>query len=57
MNKLKIDRSFVTDIPDNADDVAIVTAIVQMGHSLQLEPWPRAWKPRAAGAAAPAAAT
>jgi hypothetical protein len=45
LNKLKIDRSFVTDIPDNADDVAIVTAIVQMGHSLQLAPWPRAWKP------------
>lgn len=36
LNKLKIDRSFVTDTPDNADDVAIVTAIVQMGHSLQL---------------------
>ena len=36
LNKLKIDRSFVTDTPGNADDVAIVTAIVQMGHSLQL---------------------
>ncbi|WP_298213965.1 bifunctional diguanylate cyclase/phosphodiesterase [Acidovorax sp.] len=36
IDKLKIDRSFVADIPDNADDVAIVTAIIQMGHSLQL---------------------
>ncbi len=37
IDKLKIDRSFVTDTPGNADDVAIVTAIIQMGHSLQLE--------------------
>jgi len=37
IDKLKIDRSFVMDTPDSADDVAIVTAIVQMGRSLQLE--------------------
>ena len=36
IDKLKIDRSFVMDIPGNADDVAIVTAIVQMGRSLQI---------------------
>ena len=36
IDKLKIDRSFVKDTPGSADDVAIVTAIVQMGHSLQL---------------------
>ena len=36
IDKLKIDRSFVMDAPDDADDVAIVTAIIQMGHSLQL---------------------
>ena len=36
IDKLKIDRSFVMDTPGSADDVAIVTAIVQMGHSLQL---------------------
>jgi len=36
IDKLKIDRSFVMDTPDSADDVAIVTAIVQMGRSLQL---------------------
>ena len=37
IDKLKIDRSFVTDTPDSADDVAIVTAIIQMGRSLQLQ--------------------
>lgn len=36
IDKLKIDRSFVMDTPGDADDVAIVTAIIQMGHSLQL---------------------
>jgi len=37
IDKLKIDRSFVMDTPGNADDVAIVTAIIQMGRSLQLK--------------------
>ena len=37
IDKLKIDRSFVADTPDNTDDVAIVTAIIQMGRSLQLQ--------------------
>ena len=37
LDKLKIDRSFVMDTPQSADDVAIVTAIIQMGHSLQLK--------------------
>ena len=37
IDKLKIDRSFVMDTPQSADDVAIVTAIIQMGHSLQLK--------------------
>lgn len=37
IDKLKIDRSFVTDTPASADDVAIVTAIIQMSHSLQLQ--------------------
>lgn len=34
---LKIDQSFIHDIPGNADSAAIVTAIVAMGHSLGLE--------------------
>jgi len=36
IDKLKIDRSFVLDTPGHSDDVAIVTAIVQMGRSLQM---------------------
>jgi len=36
IDKLKIDRSFITETPQNSDDVAIVTAIIQMGRSLQL---------------------
>lgn len=37
IDKLKIDRSFVADTPGNTDDVAIVTAIIQMGRSLQIQ--------------------
>ena len=37
IQKLKIDRSFVMDTPDDPDSVAIVTAMVQMGRSLQIE--------------------
>ena len=34
IDKVKIDRSFVHDLPENRDSVAITRAIVQMGHSL-----------------------
>ena len=37
IDQLKIDRSFVTDLPHNPDAAAIVNAIVQMGNSLHLE--------------------
>ena len=37
IDRLKIDRSFVTDLPHNPDATAIVNAIVQMGRSLHLE--------------------
>jgi EAL domain-containing protein (putative c-di-GMP-specific phosphodiesterase class I) len=33
---LKIDRSFVSELPANRDDAALVAAIVTMGHSLRL---------------------
>ncbi|MET1116702.1 MAG: EAL domain-containing protein [Comamonas sp.] len=36
IHQLKIDRSFITDLTENDDDAAIVTAIVQMAKSLRL---------------------
>lgn len=36
VDKIKIDRSFLSDTPSSQDDVAIVNAIIQMAHSLQL---------------------
>jgi EAL domain-containing protein (putative c-di-GMP-specific phosphodiesterase class I)/CheY-like chemotaxis protein len=36
IDALKIDRSFITDVTTNADDAAIATAIILMGHSLKL---------------------
>lgn len=34
---LKVDRSFISDIPGNEDDVAITSAIISMSHSLGLK--------------------
>ncbi|SLM32273.1 Diguanylate cyclase/phosphodiesterase with PAS/PAC sensor(S) (fragment) [Desulfamplus magnetovallimortis] len=36
VNTLKIDRSFVMDIPDDRDDMAITATIISMAHSLGL---------------------
>jgi diguanylate cyclase (GGDEF)-like protein/PAS domain S-box-containing protein len=36
IQKLKIDRSFVGDLPDDESDVAIVNAIIQMARALHL---------------------
>ncbi len=36
VDKVKIDRSFVHDLPDNRDSAAIARAIIQMGRSLGL---------------------
>ena len=37
VHTLKIDRSFIKDVPADPDDVAITHAIIAMGHSLRLE--------------------
>jgi len=37
INTLKVDRSFVRDIPGDPDDSAIVSTIVAMAHSLKIE--------------------
>jgi EAL domain-containing protein (putative c-di-GMP-specific phosphodiesterase class I) len=37
INLLKVDRSFVTDIGSSREDEEIVTAIVQVAHSLKLQ--------------------
>lgn len=36
LNKLKIDKSFVDGLPQDLDDLAIVQAIIGIGHSLNL---------------------
>ena len=36
ISAVKIDQSFVAELPTSADDQAIVRAVVEMGHSLRL---------------------
>ena len=36
IDRLKIDRTFIRDLPHNADDVAITRAVIAMAHSLRM---------------------
>lgn len=36
IDTLKIDRSFVSALPDDADDAAIASAVIAMGHSMRM---------------------
>jgi diguanylate cyclase (GGDEF)-like protein len=36
INSLKVDRTFVRDLPHSADDIAITRAVIAMAHSLQM---------------------
>jgi EAL domain-containing protein (putative c-di-GMP-specific phosphodiesterase class I) len=36
INQLKVDRTFVRDLPHNNDDVAITRAVIAMAHSLKM---------------------
>jgi EAL domain-containing protein (putative c-di-GMP-specific phosphodiesterase class I) len=36
INSLKVDRSFVRDLPHSSDDIAITRAVIAMAHSLEM---------------------
>jgi sensor c-di-GMP phosphodiesterase-like protein len=37
LHELKIDKSFISDVPGNVDDEAIITSIIQLAASKQLK--------------------
>ena len=41
---IKIDRSFIKDIPDSQDDMEITSAVIAMAHNLKLKVVAEAWR-------------
>ncbi len=37
LDRVKVDRTFVSEIPENEDDVAITSAVIAMAHQLKLD--------------------
>ena len=46
VERLKIDRSFVQDLPGDEDDCAVASAVISLGQKLNLRSSPRASRPR-----------
>jgi EAL domain-containing protein (putative c-di-GMP-specific phosphodiesterase class I) len=42
---LKIDQSFIKDLPEDEDSAAIVGAIITLPIGSSARWWPKAWKP------------
>ena len=43
IDSVKIDRSFIKDLPHDTDDAAITRAVIAMGHSLRIRWSRKAW--------------
>ena len=42
VERLKIDRSFIQDLPDDEDDRAVASAVISLGQKLNLQSSPKA---------------
>jgi EAL domain-containing protein (putative c-di-GMP-specific phosphodiesterase class I) len=45
LDRLKIDRAFVHDLPQDEDDAAICTSVIALASALGCVWWPKVWKP------------
>ncbi len=46
IDRLKVDRSFVSGLGTAGQDPTIVSTVVDLAHKLGLQWWPKAWRPR-----------